>query len=57
MDVQSDWPRARRALIFSGLVFRVGVVERDLTIFSGREARKAPKQLIVLGTCHVLGIV
>jgi hypothetical protein len=44
-------------LIFSGLVFRVGVVERDLTIFSGREARKAPKQLIVLGTCHVLGIV
>lgn len=31
-------------------IYRVGVVEREVTISSGRLARKAPRQLIVLGT-------
>lgn len=37
-------------------IYRVGFVDNEEVISSGRLARKAPRQLIVRGTCHVVSI-
>lgn len=37
-------------------IYRVGFVDNEEIISSGRLARKAPRQLIVRGTCHVVSI-
>lgn len=50
MDFQRPSPRERIEEMFWGEVCRVGVVEREEVISEGREARKAPRTLIVRGT-------
>ncbi len=50
MDSQRLFPREIIEVMFCGVGVRVGVVEREESISWGREERKAPRQLIVLGT-------
>lgn len=52
MLVQSPDPRESVDDIFWGEASLVGVVEREEEISEGREDLKAPRQLIVRGTCR-----